>query len=55
MGIHRGMKFVFMRGKLKGRLGNVITSAGNEVLIRTSKSKYWVDKSNLEKRVRWMK
>lgn len=55
MSLHPGMKFVFIKGKMKGRKGTIINIAGNEVLIKTSKRKYWVNKQKLEDRIKWVK
>ena len=58
MSLHPGMKFRFTKGKMKGRIGYIsktVPVAGNEVLIATSKGSYWVNKSNLEDRVQWVK
>lgn len=61
MTLHPGMKFIFTKGKLKGRKGMIVDVsslhpvAGNEVLIQTSKSRYWVNKQKLEDRVKWAK
>lgn len=58
MSLHSGMKFRFTKGKLKGRIGYIsktVPVAGNEVLITTSKGSYWVNKYNLEQRVKWVK
>jgi len=55
--LHPGMKFVFTKGKMKGRKGTIINVpsavAGNEVLIKTSKRTYWVNKDKLSERVKW--
>ena len=51
MSLHLGMKFVFTKGKMKGKRGMILAVAGNEVLIKTSKSRYWVNKDSLEKRM----
>jgi hypothetical protein len=55
MGLHPGMKFVFTKGKAKGRIGYVTKVEGNEILVTTSKSSYYVNKGNLDKRVRWLR
>lgn len=57
MSLHPGMKFIFTKGKMKGRRGMIINVssavAGNEVLIKTSKRTYWINKDNLEDRIKW--
>jgi len=54
MSLHKGMKFVFTKGKTKGRRGTVKDVQGNEVTIKTSNGKRCVNKANLEKRVKWL-
>lgn len=53
MTIHPGMKFTFTKGQAKGRRGTIIEVAGNEVLVKTSRSQYWCNRRNLESRIRW--
>ena len=55
MGLHVGMKFEYIKGKAKGRKGEIVGVAGNEIKIKTRKSSpHWVNRSILEKRVRWI-
>ena len=58
MSLHPGMKFIFTKGYMKGRKGTIVDTKsvmGNEILIRSSKRKYWVNKEKLEDRVKWVK
>jgi len=55
MSLHPGMKFRFTKGRSKGRIGYITKPAGNEILITTSKGSYWVNKDNLEERIKWVK
>lgn len=53
MSLHPGMKFRFIKGKAKGRVGKVIAVHGNEILVKTRKSRYWANKKRLDEKVRW--
>jgi len=55
MSLHSGMKFRFTKGKMKGRKGTIKSIMGNEIQIRSSKRKYWVNKQKLEDRIQWVK
>lgn len=54
----KSKEFVFTKGVMKGRRWMIVdipsSFAGNEVLIKTSKRQYWINKDNLENRVRWL-
>jgi len=54
MSLHPGMAFKFTKGKAKGRIGHILVVSGNDVLVRTSKRRYWAKKHNLEDKIKFI-
>ena len=55
MSLHKGMKFEYKKGIAKGRRGTILEVYGNDILVKTRKSKYWTTKHILEGKVKWLR